>query len=77
MVDVNTFSLRELRARKGKTQQQVANDLGISAATYCAWEKDVSNVAVGKVLVLANYFGVAIGQISFYPLHENNSCNMS
>lgn len=69
-----TFSLRELRARKGKTQKQVASDLGISTATYCAWESDISNVAVSKVLAVANYFGVALGQISFAPIHENNSC---
>lgn len=60
-----TFSLRELRARKSKTQRQVAHDLGISLTTYCAWEKDISNVAVSKVQAVADYYGVAIGQISF------------
>ena len=69
-----TFSLRELRARKGKTQRQVAADLGVSVATYCAWEKDISQVAVSKVSALADYYGVALGQISFSPVHENNSC---
>lgn len=69
-----TFSLRELRARKKRTQKQVANDLGISVATYCAWENDISNVAVSKVQAVAEYYGVAIGQISFGPAHENNSC---
>lgn len=70
-----TYSLRELRARKNKTQQQVASDLGVSPATYCAWEKDISGVAIGKVLALAKYYGVALGQISFSSAHENNSCN--
>ena len=70
----DTFSLRELRARKNKTQKQVAADLGISAATYCAWENDISNVAVSKVRAVAEYFGVALGQISFAPTHEKNSC---
>lgn len=69
-----TFSLRELRARKNKTQGQVAADLGISTATYCAWEKDISKVAISKVQAVAEYFGVALGQISFAPVHENNSC---
>lgn len=72
-----TYSLLELRARKKKTQAQVAADLGVSAATYCAWEKDISNVAISKVLAVANYFGVAIGQISFSTEHENNSCMAS
>ena len=60
------YSLKELRARKNKTQEQVANDLGISVQTYNAWEKDISNVAVSKVLALANYFGVALGDVKFF-----------
>lgn len=70
-----TFSLKELRARKDKTQAQVAKDLGISSQTYNAWEQDLSGVAVGKVQKVADYFGVAIGQISFSRKHENNSCD--
>ena len=69
-----TFSLRELRARKKKTQRQVASDLGVSVATYCAWENDISNVAVSKVQAVANYYGVPLGQISFALKHENKSC---
>ena len=60
------YSLKELRARKNLTQEQTAKDLGISTQTYCAWEKDISNVAVSKVQAVADYFGVKIGQI-FLP----------
>lgn len=67
MTEPTTYSLRELRARKNKTQRQVAADLGISTTTYCAWEKDISQVAVSKVQAVADYFGVALGQISFAP----------
>lgn len=67
-----TFSLRELRARKHKTQRQVATDLGISVATYNTWEKDLSKIAIGKVLVVAQYFGVSVEQICLTP--ESNSC---
>ena len=70
----DTFSLRELRARKNLTQKQVAADLGVSVATYCAWEGDISNVAVSKVQAVADYYGVPLGRISFAPKHENNSC---
>lgn len=59
------FSLKELRARKDKTQAEVAADLGISSQTYNAWERDLSNVGISKVQMIADYFGVAIGQISF------------
>lgn len=63
----NQFTLKELRARKNKTQEQVAADLGISPQTYNAWERDISNVAVSKVLAVAEYFGVALGDIIFCP----------
>ena len=74
MIQPTTFSLRELRARKNKTQREVAADLGISVTTYCAWEKDISNVAISKVKAVAEYFGIALGQISLTAQHENNSC---
>ncbi len=57
------FSLKELRARKNETQAEVANALGISPQTYNAWEQDISNVAISKVIRLAQYFGVAISEI--------------
>lgn len=59
----NKFYISELRARKGVTQAQVAADLGISVATYNAWEKDISNVAISKVVALAEYFGCTVDQI--------------
>ena len=61
--EVQQFSLKELRARKKKTQKQVAQELGVSVQTYCEWEKSVANVAVGKVQAIANYYGVRLSQI--------------
>lgn len=60
------YTLKELRARKDKTQTEVASDLGVSVQTYNAWEKDISNVGVSKVMAVAKYFGVEIGDI-FLP----------
>ena len=57
------FSLKELRARKNWTQKETAAKLGISVQTYNAWEKDISKVAVGKVLALADLFGVELSEI--------------
>lgn len=59
------YTLKELRARKDETQEDVARAMGISPQTYNAWEKDVSNVAIGKVNALAEHFGVSIGEIFF------------
>lgn len=57
------FTLKELRARKDKTQREVADELGISLQTYNSWEQDISNVAVSKVYAVAEYYGVTIDQI--------------
>ena len=57
------YTLKELRARKNKTQEEVALELGISTQTYNAWERDVSNVGVSKVFAVAEYFDVTIGEI--------------
>ncbi len=59
------YTLKELRARKNETQEEVAKNLGISIQTYNAWEKDISNIAVSKVYALAEYFGVTIDEIKF------------
>ncbi len=59
------YTLKELRARKNETQSQVAEALGVSVQTYCAWEKNISNVAVSKVNAVAKYFGVALNQLFF------------
>lgn len=62
---IETYTLKELRARKNETQAQAAKALGISVQTYCAWEKDISNVAVSKVNAVAKHFGVGLNQIFF------------
>lgn len=59
------YTLKELRARKGWTQQETAKKLGVSTQTYNAWEKDISNVAVSKVNAMANLFGVSLSEIFF------------
>ena len=65
------YTLKELRARKDKTQEEVARDLGISVQTYNAWEKDISNVAISKVMAVAEYFDVMVGDI-FLPSYAKN-----
>ena len=57
------YSLKELRARKNETQAQVAEAMEISTQTYCAWEQDVSNVSISKVIKLAKHFGVELNEI--------------
>ncbi len=60
------YTLKELRARKDKTQAEVSAELGISQPTYNAWEKDVSKVPFGQVWKMAMYFDVTVDEI-FLP----------
>lgn len=69
------YTLKELRARKGWTQAETALKLGVSNQTYNAWEKDISNVGIGKVNKLANLFDVTLDEIFFTSLLKNNSSN--
>lgn len=64
------YTIKELRARKNETQQQSAEALGISVQTYNAWERDISNVAISKVMSVAEHFGVQIDEI-FLPNNMN------
>ena len=57
------YSLRELRARKGVTQEAVANHLGIARITYSKWEKDPGQIMVSKIYELADYFNVNVEEI--------------
>lgn len=59
------YYLKELRIRKKKTQKEVAQDLGISVQTYCKWEKDITNVAIRKVEILAKYFGCEVVDLNY------------
>lgn len=65
------YTLKELRARKNITQEEMARNLGISVQTYNAWEKDVSNVSISKVQAIADFHGVTIGEI-FLPSNMKN-----
>ena len=60
------YSLKELRARKNWTQKETAAKLGISVQTYNAWEKDISHVAVGKVIAVADLFDVKLSEIKIF-----------
>ena len=57
------FSLKELRARHNETQAETANALGISQTSYNYWENNISKIAIGKVIAIADHFGVTLDQI--------------
>lgn len=61
----NQHTIKELRAKKNKTQVEVASDLGISVQTYNAWENNFGMVKLSKAKAIANYFDVSLSEIFF------------
>ena len=56
-------TLKELRARYGLSQTEVAEKLGISPPTYNKWEKNIGDVTVTNVIKVAELFNVTIDDI--------------
>jgi repressor LexA len=50
--------LKNLRKKKGKTQQQMADLLGLSQQAYAAYENNTANPPIDILSKLANYFGI-------------------
>ena len=63
-------TLKVLRAERNLSQETVATALGISPAAYSNWEQDPAKLPLPKLALLADYFGVQIGEI-FLPGYEN------
>ena len=57
------FSFKELRARKNKTQNEVAEAVGISETTYREWEHRPGIIMLNNACKLAEYFGVGVEEI--------------
>lgn len=58
MSDKFNENLREARKRAGKTQQQVADAIGIAKSTYCQYETGASEPNVLRMIAIAKFLGV-------------------
>ena len=56
-------NLRKLRAKKGLTQEQLAEVFHVSAQAVSRWENDQAYPDVGMLPGLAMYFGVSVDEI--------------
>ena len=67
--------LKELRQEKNLTQQELANEIGVTKRTYIYWEKGERQIKTDKAKQLADFFGVPVGYLLGYssipPLLEN------
>ncbi len=53
-------NIKLLRKRKGRTQDEVANFLGLKRPTYSGYENGVSEPGIEALMNFSKYFGVAI-----------------
>ena len=62
--------LKELRARDGRTQEDVAAALGVTAQAVSRWEKAVCCPDIGLLPSIANYFDVSIDRLFGYDVER-------
>ena len=58
--------IRELRLRDGRTQEALANALGMTAQAVSRWEKGICYPDMEMIPSIANYFGVSIDELFGY-----------
>ena len=58
--------LKELRQKKGDTQDVVAKAMGVTRRGYQKWENGQSQIKTDKAKQLADYFGVSAGFLLGY-----------
>ena len=64
--------IRMLRKNKGITQQQLAEELAISAQSVSKWENHVSVPDISLLPVIARYFGITMDELFNYRLDALN-----
>lgn len=62
---VQLLKLREAREAANFTQQQVADQLGISRPTYISMEKNPDRIRIDEAVKLAEMFRVSVNEIFF------------
>lgn len=62
--------IRELRKKKGVTQEQLANSLHISFQAVSKWENNIAMPDITLAPVIARYFGVTMDELFEFDLKE-------
>lgn len=65
--------VRELRKKRGLTQEQLAENIGVSFQAVSKWENDIALPDITLVPVIAQYFGVSTDEILCYDSTEKDN----
>ena len=57
------MELRELRERRGKTQREIAEYLGVSRLTYARYEQDPDRLSIAQAELLCRLLKCSIDSI--------------
>ena len=57
---ISGCNLRAERARMNLSINELSELIGFSSASIFNWEKDISGISAGNLLVLANFFNVSV-----------------
>ncbi len=60
--------IKELRKKRGITQEQLASAIGISFQAVSKWENNIALPDITLVPILANYFGVSLDELFDFSL---------
>lgn len=64
------FNIKELRIKKGISQTELANQIGVTIRTIQHWEKGSKNITIDKLDRINSYFGL---KMNIYSQNEENS----
>lgn len=64
--------IKELRYRNGRTQENLADALGITSQAVSRWEKNGSYPDMEMIPSIANYFGITIDELFGYRNDREN-----
>lgn len=65
MKKVEPKKIRALRKAEGKSQQELAQILGVSSRTFSKWESGISQPSRNNLVALAQIFGVKIDELLY------------
>lgn len=66
---VNKYTLKMLRVRANMTQEEVADKLNISPATWSKWENFKSYPDVPEIIKIESLFNISYSDINFLPIN--------
>ena len=65
--------IKAFRRRDGRTQEELASALGVTAQAVSRWEKGICYPDMELMPSMANYFGVAIDELFGDRVSQNKS----